>query len=251
MKILKSFLVLIVLIAGVFVGTLFAEAGPLKLASMTGNVMVKIDPAAEWMKAEVGQTLNQKDSIKTDSDASAILEFPDKSSLSLNKNTEISIEELVWDSVQQKVGVKMTKGELRTVIDKVSKPSQFRIKTPTAICGARGTVFYVVVDGNDTRVFVTEGSIDFSNIGSGDTFVVVEGMTSLSTATGIETPRELTGDERQAVVDAWTALTSSDDTGSPDSTPGEIDNVMTNDNIPENPAQENKGQQEQEASPIQ
>lgn len=239
MKIYKYLSIMILVFFVVCATAAYAADTALTINTITGKVFAKIYPATEWTDATIGQMLNAKDSVKTEADSMAILLFPDKSSISLRPKTEIQIEELIWDDVTQKVDVNMTAGELRTIIKKISKPSQFRIKTPTAICGARGTVFYIVADGDNTRVFVTEGSIDFTNIGTSDSFVVVEGMTSLSTATGVESPRELTGDERQAVLDAWAVV------GEVRGEPGERGGAEEGDvNIdkgvtPENPAQEN------------
>jgi len=222
------------------------ETSVLKVVSVTGKVMAKITPATDWTEAKVGQGLKKQDYIKTEADSTAILELPDRSSLSLSANTVILVEELVWDNALKEVGVNMSSGGLRAIINKIGTPSKFRVKTPTAICGARGTVFYIVIEGDSTRVFVTEGSVDFTNIGTGDSFVVVENMTALATMTGTEAPTEITGDQKQAVLDAW------EDTENPPADEGEerINEVQKKDVTLENPAQENKGQDEKPVSPI-
>ena len=195
---------MLLIVAFVFLANLaFAAESPLKIADMSGKVMVMVSPSKEWTDAKVGDILNVNDAVKTGEDGKAALEFPDKTSLILKPQTEIAVEELVWEEAAKKVGLKMTSGSLRTLIN---TPSEFKIKTPTAICGARGTLFYIFIQGTDTRVFVDQGSIDFTNTVSGDTYVVVQGMESIASVTGeLSQPRELTAEEKAGVIAGWEA----------------------------------------------
>lgn len=184
------------------VSSLFADESIIKLADFSGKVFVKISPAAEWTDAKKGQGLNQSDSVKTGDNTSAVLEFSNGSSVALKSNTEIIVEELVWDNVSKKVGINMTSGALRTIIKKMDAPSEFKIRTPTAISGARGTIFYVVVFPSGTGVYVQEGLIDFLNTISGETYTVYQGNGSNANSDGTTiVPHELSKEE----VDSYLA----------------------------------------------
>lgn len=224
----------------------------LKVAGIEGKVSVKISPSTEWADAVVGQALNAQDAVKTNDNSQARLEFSDKSSVAMKPNTEISIEELVWTESARRAGLNMRVGELKAMIRSANGPSDFKVKTPTAICGARGTIFYVLTTESETRVFVTDGSVDFTNPESGNTYVIIQNMVSISDISGTVTePRELTGAEKDQALAGWSGVVAEGYTEPPseatavnDQTPNGLDAIQ------ENPAQENKGQQEQEASPI-
>jgi hypothetical protein len=170
----------------------------------------------------------------------------------LKPNTEITVEELVWNDTARKAGLNMPIGELRAVIKKVNAPSDFKVKTPTAICGARGTVFYIMTTGTETRVFVTEGAVDFTNPATSNTYVVVQNMASISEISGTVTePRELTGAEKDQALAGWSGVIAETYTAPPagDNTADDKGDVSTQfdtvQGTPENPADENN-----DASPI-
>ena len=183
--------------------------------------------------------LKKLDAIRTGDDGQAVLEFSDKTTVTMKQNTEVTIEELVWEETAKQVGLNMTAGELKAFI---KTPSDFKVKTPTAICGARGTVFYIFIQGTDTRVFVDEGSIDFTSTVTGDSYVVIQGMESVAAVTGeLSEPRELTGDEKAAVIAGWEAGLVAELYSEPE-TPPQGDNLdMPEQQITqENPAKENE-----------
>jgi Uncharacterized protein conserved in bacteria len=187
-----------------FASNSFAEDSAITLAGLEGKVLVKIAPSTEWAAAAVDQKLKVNDSIKTGDDGKALLEFSDKSSVALKTNTELIINDLVWTGATRKADLNMPSGDLRAVISKVGGPSQFKVRTPTAICGAHGTVFYIMVVGNETRVFVTDGAVDFSNADGSNSYVVVQNMTAISDLSGnVSQPRELTGDEKAQALAGW------------------------------------------------
>lgn len=254
MKTTKLLLLAISLLLAFFTTTSFAQDSALKVAGFEGKVMVKIAPSTEWVDAVVDQALNPKDAVKTGENAQAMLQFSDKSSIALKPNTEIIVEELVWNDTARKAGLNVPIGELRTIIKKVNTPSDFKIKTPTAICGARGTVFYLIVTAAETKVFVTEGAVDFTNPVNGNTYVVIQNMSSISGADGALTePRELTGAEKDQALAGWSGVIAETYTEPPAGDNSGNNNTTNPDAIqgtPENPAQENSGQQESPSSPI-
>lgn len=141
-----------------------------------GKIFVKVYPSTQWSEAKAGFILSEKDAVKTDSSSSMVLEFPNKSSVSVRPDTEIAIDKLIWNDKDRKVVLNVVKGEIRTIIEKTEGPSEFKIKTPTTICDAAGTVFYVRVTASGTSVYVSEGSVIFTNPFNGETYTVTAGM---------------------------------------------------------------------------
>jgi len=179
----------------------YAQDDVVKLREMTGKVMVKISPSTTWAEAARDQAIKKSDFVKTGAGSKAVLEFPNKNTVTLKPNTEISVEELVWNDTAKKVGINMTSGELKTMINKINTPSEFKVRTPTAICGAKGTIFYVVVFANGTGLYVEQGLVEFLNTISGQSYTVYEGMNSNSNSDGsVTAPHELTKEEVNKIV---------------------------------------------------
>ena len=128
-----------------------------------GKVTAKMYPSTEWTEVVAGQLLNAKDSIKTDACSNLNLQFADNSVISLRPNTEISLEELVFDKATRKLTATVSSGDVRSIIRKLDTPSDFKIKTPAAISGARGTIYYLKVSPTSTSIYVAEGAVDFFN----------------------------------------------------------------------------------------
>lgn len=168
-----------------FAMSAFAADSALKVAGKVGKVLVRAAGTAEFVDANVGGPLNPEDLIRTGDDGKALLAFPNGSSFTLKPNTEILIEELVWNDAAKKVGVKMTVGQMKTLINKLDTLSEFKVTTPSAICGARGTLWYTNVSlPGATVVLVTEDSINFSNTDGSANYEVTEGYTSSADENG-------------------------------------------------------------------
>jgi len=184
----------------------FAEDAALKVVAQNGKAFAQIYPSREWTELTIGQVVHSKDIVRTDicdthsketapkfTDAEGrvcpacgviTLELPDKSTIALKPDTEISIDELVMDSAARKAKINMSKGALRMIIAKVNTPSDFSVKTPNAIYGATGTVFYVKSSKSGSSIYVAEGSIDAVNPADGKVYTIVAGMMMTFNADG-------------------------------------------------------------------
>jgi len=104
------------------------------------------------------------DHIKTKPESKATFTFDDKSSLTLGENASVNIKKHIYDpekDLRQTV-VNVALGTVRFVVTKgKSKGSAFKVVTPTAVAGVRGTEFVVTVLPNGKTTFINiEGSID-------------------------------------------------------------------------------------------
>ena len=209
--------------------SLFAEDAALKVTAKNGKAFVKSASSGKLTELNLGQMVYSKDVVKTNlcdphskegktfiDDKGNVcpvcgavtLEFPDKSSISLKPDSEISIDELVISNTARKLKVSMTIGELRTIITKVNTPSEFVVKTPAAICGATGTIFYTksTADGT-TSVYVRDGALNCIDPTDGTTYTVLAGMMITFNADGT-----VTGPVPVSDVDVsnWTACYADD-----------------------------------------
>jgi len=200
----------------------FADDTALKVTAVNGQVLVKVYPSTVWVQLTSGQLVHSQDVVKTElceahgdgksyvdekgnvcpACGTVTLELADKSSVSLKPGSEMSIDELVMNNAGRKLKVNMSKGELRMIVSKVNTPSDFSVKTPNAVYGATGTVYYVKVTPTGTSVYVADGSINVVNPITGTTSTVVAGMVMTfnldGTSTGPVTATDLD-------VSGWTA----------------------------------------------
>lgn len=224
----NSFLFLaIAVFFAIFAVSSFAEESALTMSSVSGKVFVKTPTSGTWVEAVPGQVIRKGDSIKTapcDAHSAnqenivngkrvvcpvcglARLDFADKSSITLKPNSEITFDELMIDKGAKKVGVNLTSGQLRTIIQKVDKPSDFTVKTPTAICGAMGTVFYVKADGSGTSIYVSEGIVKFTNPVTGEVYTITQGMMMTINSDGtVFGPQSVSDPDLQGWIECWDA----------------------------------------------
>jgi len=178
-----------VVVVALFAVNAFAQDSALKVIEKAGQVLVKAAGTTEFVEVDIGQSLNPRDVIKTGDIGQARLEFPGRSGFTLKPNTEITIDELVWSNVAKKVGVSMKVGKMKTLINQLDSPSEFTVKTPSAICGARGTIWFTEVSlTGETVILNTENSTSFGNLNGSTTYAVTQGNTSSASSNGTITP---------------------------------------------------------------
>ena len=130
--------------------------------------------------------------IATFDESATAITFLDKTTLRLGPNSNVTVDRFVYDPNPDKSAFVLTvsQGALRFVSG-VMRSDKYKIHTPGATIGIRGTVVDVVVnreteaDGTAyTNVYLTvvEGEADFINC-DGNLTLVREGMSSSVTAT--------------------------------------------------------------------
>ena len=106
-----------------------------------------------------------------------------------------------------------------------------------------GTVFYIMVVGNETKVFVTSDDIDLFNTSGKNSYVMVDDIASIPTRGTGSTPRELTGAAKAQALAGWSGAMAEPYTG-----PARGGRSAFNSNSPVTP--ENAGAGKKSASPI-
>lgn len=115
------------------------------ITSMTGDVTVNST------EAKVNQILQKSDSISTEN-GTVEIQLRTGASVKLRQFTKITLTNL--EEVQ------MPRGSMLVSAGKLRSTSDFRINTPTAVAGVRGTRFTVTSVDNGTEVAVLEGAVE-------------------------------------------------------------------------------------------
>lgn len=114
---------------------------------------------------EEGGRVHRNEYLETGADSSAELKLDDQTKLALGPNAGLRLDDFVIgksDGVTT-IGLNFLKGTFRFITGSEKKES-YRIETPSATIGVRGTVFDVYVDGKGkTLVLLHEGEVDICN----------------------------------------------------------------------------------------
>ena len=120
--------------------------------------------------------------LETVRDGRMDIEFDDKTKLIVGPNSTVKLDGFVYDLNKSsgEVAVNLSLGVLRFVTGRLSSQS-YKVKTPTATIGVRGTDFVVQVDETGaTTVSVLGGEVSMSSVGGDEALVGVGSTGSTS-----------------------------------------------------------------------
>ncbi|MBF0330866.1 MAG: FecR domain-containing protein [Candidatus Omnitrophica bacterium] len=106
----------------------------------------------------VGMLLNAQDTIRTSEGAFVEIAYDDvyKDIVRIGANSRVVFESA---RIQKKTTLFMDRGEIKLKLDSLEKGSTFKIRTPVAIAGVRGTAFGVEFKGKELLITDYESRI--------------------------------------------------------------------------------------------
>lgn len=132
-----------------------------------------------------GSPVAEGDIVRTKSGSFAEITFNDGTVLKLTESTRLEIKEyLLSGNKRQNGALKLFRGKVRATVSRglgrvvpviYSGPSTFKIETPTAVAGVKGTDFFVFYEMGSTGVFVLEGAVDTMGLDESHNVVRVRG----------------------------------------------------------------------------
>jgi hypothetical protein len=153
--IMKKVLFVTVMALLSFIFVIGASAEDITIIGIKGKVLVRHRAIAPWKRAKLGQVLYKDCELKTKRASECTLSFGEgqRKTMNIKQNSHIKIADVLGQTIE------LSKGRVFSLIEKLDKAETFRVKTPTAIAGARGTGLGVVFDGAMTSAFCFEGTI--------------------------------------------------------------------------------------------
>jgi len=126
-----------------------------KVTSFEGDV--KIIPAGknEQISPKKGMILRSGDAVTTGKDSYLEMAFDEND---LN-TVQVEADSHVVIRLDNESNVELISGKAFTVLSNLEKDEEFRIKTPAAVCGARGTGWETSTDGWVTTVSVFDNKV--------------------------------------------------------------------------------------------
>jgi hypothetical protein len=133
-------------------------------ASLVLGNSIRVSAEGDVSELKRGSEVIVGDRIETRSNGHVHLRFSDGALVSVRPNSSLVIERYEFDSdnpSRSAVKFKLEEGVTRAISGEAAKAARdrFRLNTPIAAIGVRGTDFVVRVDGPVTRALVNEGAI--------------------------------------------------------------------------------------------
>lgn len=133
-----------------------------KVAVSVGEVR-KVGVAGQVEALQVGSSLWPGERIRTGPDAVAILVFSDEGRMSIRADSELLIRHYEVDpaGARTRIELELLRGTVRQISGNASRsqPDRYRLNTPIAVIGVRGTDFLAKTTGDAVEAFVHEGQI--------------------------------------------------------------------------------------------
>jgi len=145
--------ILIILIASLaaFVSEAFAAEAKGLIVASRGTVIAS-SPDGEARELGQGDEIYVDDEILTGPKSFAVLQFLDGAKVTVKPNSEIVIEDYVYNgNADDKATLNLVSGGLRVITGAMAKqnPENYKVKTPVALMGVRGTEFAIQLCGDD------------------------------------------------------------------------------------------------------
>lgn len=152
------------LLAGV--ATAAERAGDVVLAM--GSVQIQRD--GKTLSPAAGQAVESGDRLKTGADGYLYLKLKDGTFIALRPETRAVLADYHYDTAAHadiRVRLQLDEGVMRTITGQGLKQARdrFRLNTPVAAIGVRGTDFTTYADATTTRVSVTAGGVVMAPLG--------------------------------------------------------------------------------------
>ena len=121
-----------------------------------GDVKIKkAGEGAQWQQMEVSTILEKGDMLETAAGSMVdVIIGPDTEKMvKLDENSRLEVQEI------NPAYLHLSRGKLFVALKKLEPKSSFKVKTPTAICGAQGTAWSESATGDSTRICVFENNV--------------------------------------------------------------------------------------------
>ncbi len=137
-----------------------------KITSIEGQVEIRrypnTQPVPVKISFKVDDRLSAGDTIITGKNGRLVLGLTDGSQAVIAPKSTVVIKDL---SQSPRTLFEVIKGKTRVHIEKVGdQPNPYRVNTPTAVIAVRGTIFDVLVENDETEVFLHEGEVAVTNL---------------------------------------------------------------------------------------
>ena len=139
------------LLATCLVAPAFAEDSTALLVASRGDVYAEVNDDRRAL--ERGDAIAEEERIITGDKSFAVLQFVDGAKVTIRPNSVLDIKEYVYNGGDENAAtLSLVQGGLRIITGAMAKaePESFKVETPVALMGVRGTEFAIVLCDDGT-----------------------------------------------------------------------------------------------------
>jgi hypothetical protein len=153
-------------------------------AAVVQNQVVRVSGSAT-SQINVGDGVLRDETVRTGLESAARLVMADNTNLSLGPSATIKLDRTVFDDehTYRDIAIKLTAGAFRFVTGNSAKTA-YKITTPVATIGVRGTILDILSQRGKTTVVLQEGASRVCAIGGQCIELTQPGDTAVITSTG-------------------------------------------------------------------
>jgi len=156
-------------IAGFFIILLAAVASQAVYGESVGKftkVEGRVDvtrPGGQAVEVNAGVEIFEKDIVRSKSNSKAEILFADGNILKLAQNTRVEISEYINESGRRSTVLNLFRGKIQNRVKKLlgsvlgNDENRYEVHTPTAVCGVRGTDFFMYYQKGESGATFKEG----------------------------------------------------------------------------------------------
>ncbi len=150
------------------------------LTEVQGTVEILHEGETSFKMAKRYDEVFEKDKVRTGPDGRAKILYEDDSMTVLAENSAIEIRqyELTSDKKRKQSVIGLLQGKLRFIVTKYlsKESSNFRVQTPTAVLGVRGSDSIAMLEGDTTKAYHIFGDLEITNSVTGEKLVIKSGQ---------------------------------------------------------------------------
>jgi len=168
---------------------------------LQGEVGIETDKGIKRLFS--GDLVKPGEIIVTGQDGTVDLAFSEGSLVRVSPNGRLTIREFMVTD-KSAVNLELKKGDVLSIVQRQSASDSFRITTPTAIAGVRGTTFRVSTTGESTRISLIEGSVEIPSSSGGSSVILRENDTAVvnpSSAPVVSNDPQMAEETKKSVVE--------------------------------------------------
>ena len=153
-----------------------------RFSDFSGNVEVAPPTDLEdWDIAELGMMLCENSAVKTGIESNAIISFADMTTFVMKPESRI----IVSSGIKQHSKIDLVAGNIWMNVKKMVKDGSMEVKMSQAVAGIKGTTFVLEETGNESRIKVIEGEVEFRSLADDAIAMVSASETVTASSAGL------------------------------------------------------------------
>ena len=143
----------------------FADTQNPVVKNVNGDVSARKLSESNWSKVQAGMPVAKGDSLKTGKDSNVDVMFDLVNLFRLEEMSELVVKDLPLtaekgENVKKLYNFSLLKGSMVSKLDNLPDETRYSVESPVSIAGARGTVFTLKTNKNETVITALENEVE-------------------------------------------------------------------------------------------